>query len=196
MNGRIFSLIILAFFTLSACTSMSFTGMYRLSQLSPLTVAPDQIKVAIKANENINIRTGDVNLKLGYWADDKSLNIDEEFLVEVIQNTSISANLFDDKEADENITILQLSTADTSRFKEVQSLVSAYKEKDGQGKGMFSFGINNFCLKRDIPTNKLEIDMKIQTSEEDGFFSFLSDFNLADIAKDNKQTNVDLYCPA
>lgn len=196
LNLKALLSLAMLFVAATGCTSISFQGMYNLVQLKPLEINPHQIRVAIKANRDISVKTGDVKISLSYVAEDNSVNIDETFFVEVKVNAPITADLFENKKSNENITLLALTEKDANRFKEVQQIILTRNEKDLKGKGGFGLGIENFCLLNTIPKNEMTIDMYVQTSVEDGYFNFLSDFDLISIDEmnQNKQTNSSIMC--
>ena len=148
------SLLILAFF-FTGCVGMPLTTILKLRKMDPLEVDPAQLKVAIRADERIGIPKDGVHISLKFDAEDGSLNIDDDYVVEVIRNPILTPELFDDKETWKSVTVLQLSDSDAQKMTRVQSLLKPYTE--GRASGTLSFGVDvkGVCAHSPIPAAKI-----------------------------------------
>lgn len=175
---------------------MSLTGMYKLSQLDPLTADPAQIKVAIKTDKAILIKDGAVEIKLGYQSDDDTIDIDDAYKVHIDHRSPLAHSLFDQINTNENITVLSLTEVDAKQFRQNQQIISAHKAQDKEGKGFFSLSLNNLCLPTPLPTRQLTADVYMQTQVADGFFKFLSDVDLKEQLEDIKPEELEKLAQA
>jgi hypothetical protein len=177
MTLRIF-LIGMSAAVLSGCMSMPLTSMYKLSQLSPLEASPEDIRIATRTLDVVDIRTGNVVLEFGYTAEDKSIDFAQKYEVEVLKNGVLSKILLEDKNADEVVTVLRLSEQDAADMRAKQKQVLAHKESGKTGTGQFSISVNDFCAKTALPADEFLLDVFIQVDPEDGYFVMFEDMNV------------------
>ena len=123
-----FMLLIGVSFFLTACVGMPHTTMYKLNRLDPMEADPEQIKVAIRADDRIGIRKGSANIEVKFDTEDGKLNIDETFVIQVIRNPIMSIELAGGKSSGRSITVLQLTKSDAQRLKRLQSSLAPYRE--------------------------------------------------------------------
>lgn len=168
--GFLFTEMVLTAIFLSACTSVPLTTLYKLHKIDPMEADPAQIKVAIRADERIGIREGGAKIEVKFEAEDGSLNIDETYLVEIIGNPELRAELFTDKNPGESVTVLGLTQSDIQRMREVQSSVAAISKDDPEGSGSLGVFLDGVCLHSKMPEGAVLIDIFLQTSNQDGFF--------------------------
>lgn len=180
---RFLSAILLSF-ALISCSSISLVGMYKLSKVDPLSADPAQIKVAIKTDKVIKVNDGAVKIKFGYQSDDGTIDINDEFDVNIDYQSAIAQSLFTDIATNEYVTVLSLNESDAKKFRQNQFLISKHKTEDKKGQGYFSLGLDNFCLPNPLPERELTVDVFLQTERQDGFFKFLSDVDLKDQFED------------
>jgi hypothetical protein len=171
-------LLIAVSFFLSGCTSMPLTTMYKLHRMDPMDADPAQIKVAIRADERIGIRKGGAKIELKFDAEDGTLNIDETFIIEIIRNPSISAELVEDKNPGESVTVLRLTESDAQRLKLLQSSLAPYREEGRKGSASLGVRLNGVCLHSRMPAGQVLVDIFLQTSDYDGFFVFARNLDL------------------
>jgi len=174
------SLLVLLF---SGCTSLTFTGIYHLVQIEPFNTEPEQLKVAVRTHRYIKINNGDVVINLSYRADDLSLNIEEKYLVNVVNANSLDytdENLVDGKADNESITIMALSQDDAKSLLKAQQQLRDYQATGKKGNGSIRVSIENLCYTHLLTQEATEIDMFLHTNKDVGYFLFLEDLNLAE----------------
>jgi hypothetical protein len=168
---------------LGGCTSIPLSTMIQLYKMDPMEADPAQIKVAVRADNRIGIREGGVKLVVGFDAEDGSLNIDENFIVDIIRNPDFSAVLLADKQPGEAITVLGLSEQEAHRMRAVQSSVADYRSDDKEGSGSLQVILDGVCLNGEAPQGEVPVDIFLQTSAEDGFFVFARNLDLREQAE-------------
>jgi hypothetical protein len=109
---------------------------------------------------------------------DRSLNIDETYIIEIIRNPAMSAELFTDKKPGESVTVLRLSENDAQRMRELQSSMAPYSNGERKASGSFGVVLEGVCLHGKMPAGEVLVDVFLQTSEQDGFFVFAKDLDL------------------
>ena len=192
-RNQLFSLLVLTLF-LSGCVGMPLTSAIKLRKVNPLEVDPAQLKIAVRADERIGIPEGGVQISLKFDADDGSLNIDDTYVVEVIRNPILPAELFRGKAAWEAVTVLQLSDSDARQMTRVQSLLKPYT--DGRAAGALSFGVDvsGVCALSPVPKGTLLIDVFVQANDIDGFFAITNDLDIRQIG-DKSDAMLDSLSP-
>ncbi|MFD2164740.1 hypothetical protein ACFSJY_00545 [Thalassotalea euphylliae] len=182
------------FLGLVGCSSMSFVGMYKMSQMNPLTTDPAQIKVAIKTDQTIEVKDGSAKINFGYKSDDGTINIEDTFLVQISKNDRGARVLFDDIKATDRITVLSLSEEDAKKFQQNQKIILAHKAQDKEGTGSLGIGLDDFCLPTSLPERDLLIDVYLQTDTKDGYFKFLSGIDIKEQAEKMEEQGEELNC--
>jgi hypothetical protein len=148
-------------------------------------MSPQELRIIIRADEAISIRKGNVSMKVGFKAHDDSLVIDDTYLVEVERNGSLPAEVLDDREPNEALTILRLSKEDVKQLADTQQLLKPYAESDDDlGEGSFGINVKDVCLLRPIPPGKSRLTLYLQSAVEDGFFVFLKNVDMRKKRKD------------
>jgi len=182
-------ILFLAAMFLSACTSVPLTTLYKLHKIDPMEADPAQIKVAIRADDRIGIREGGAKIEVKFEAEDGSLNIDETYLVEIIRNPDMSAELLAGINPGESVTVLGLTQSDIQRMRAVQSSVAAISKDDPEGSGSLGVFLDGVCLQSKMPEGTVLIDIFLQTSDQDGFFVLSRNL---DLRKQSMQDGTDL----
>lgn len=180
-------LVFLGSMSLAACTSIPITSLYKLYKLDPFAMSPQELRIIIRTDEAIDIRKGNVTMKIGFKAHDDSLTIDDTYLVEVERNGSLPAHVLDDREPNEALTLLKLSAADAQQLAETQALLKPYVESgEDLGDGSFGISVDGFCLNKPLPEGKSFLTLYLQSSIEDGFFVFIKNLDMR-----KKRKNID-----
>ncbi|MDP5031291.1 MAG: hypothetical protein NWQ54_18345 [Paraglaciecola sp.] len=191
--------------SLTGCMSMPISTMYKMSQLSILGISPDEIKVAIRTNELIEVQNGAAHIRLATKTDGvvgESENGVEgqqlppfdnvyNFHTQVLSGSEsdISSILLEGIEDGEGITILKLSNEDAATMGDALARVKSYKAKGAKVTGGFSIGTSNGCFGNIEKFDELEVDLFLQTDVEDGFVLFLEDI---DVIEEMRNRNVEL----
>ena len=166
---------------LAGCTSMPLTTMYKLSRMDPMDADPAQIKVAVRADEAIGIGKGDAQIEFKFDAEDNSLNIDEIYLIEVVRNPVLHGELYADKKPGESITVLGLTTSDAQRMKQLQLEMAPFRNGDVKGSGSFRVNLSGICLHSKMPPGEVQLDLFLQTSEQEGFFVMAKNLDMREV---------------
>lgn len=183
---------------LVACSSMSFIGMYKMSQMDPMTMDPAQISVAIKTDQAVEVKKGAATITFRYQSEDQSkdqsINIDKVFEVVVDNQNKAAYELFGKLKPTEVVTSLSLTAEDAQLFRGFQQQIAAHKANGGKGTGSFGLGLTDFCLPEPMPKRDLLVDVYLQTDRQDGFFKFLSDVDIKEQAKALEEKGNSLKC--
>lgn len=155
---------------LAGCTSMPLTSMYKLSRMDPMEADPAQIKVAVRADEAIGIGKGDAQIEFKFDAEDGSLSIDEIYLIEMDRDPIVYGALYTDKKPGESITVLSLTPGDAERMKQLQLEMAQFRKGDVKGSGSLRVNLNGMCLNSKMLPGEVQLDLFLQTSEQEGFF--------------------------
>ena len=201
MNFKILALLLMATSTLlSGCMSIPVTTMYKMSQLSILSLNPDEIQVAVRTNELIEVHGGAVNIRMATSSEglaeegtDEAKNFppfnheykfkpQEQVLSASASN--IPVILKDDIEDNEKITILKFYDKDVATMKDVLAQVKRYREKGAKVSGEFSIGFESSCFSNLYQFDELEVDLFLQTKEDDGFMLFFEDIDIIEEARE------------
>ena len=166
---------------LAGCTSMPISSMYKLSRMDPMEADPAQIKVAVRADEAIGIGKGDAQIEFKFDADDDSLNIEEIYLIEVVRNPVLHRALYADKKSGESITVLGLTASDAQRMRQLQRELAPFRDGDVEGSGSLRVNLNGLCLHSKMPPGEVELDLFLQTSEQDGFFVIAKNLDMREV---------------
>ena len=175
---------------LAGCTSMPLTTIYKLSRMDPMDADPAQIKVAVRADEAIGIGKGDAQIEFKFDAEDDSLNIDEIYLIEVVRNPVVQGELYADKKPGESITVLGLTTSDAERMKQLQLEMAPFRNGDVKGSGSLRVNLSGMCLHNKMPPGEVQVDMFLQTSEQEGFFVMAKNLDMREVLAE-EGTNMD-----
>jgi hypothetical protein len=171
----------LAALYLAGCTSMPLTSMYKLSRMDPMEADPAQIKVAVRADEAIGIGKGDAQIEFKFDAEDNSLNIDEIYLIEVVRDPVVYGALYADKKPGESITVLALTPSDAERMKQLQLEMAQFRNRDVKGSGSLRVNLNGLCLHSKMPPGEVQLDLFLQTSEQEGFFVMAKNLDMREV---------------
>ena len=163
---------------LAGCTSMPLTSMYKLSRMDPMEADPAQIKVAVRADEAIGIGKGDAQIEFKFDAEDGSLSIDEIYLIEMDPDPIVYGAIYTDKKPGESITVLSLTPGDAERMKQLQLEMAMFREGNVKGSGSLRVNLNGICLHSKMHPGEVQLDMFLQTSEQEGFFVLAKNLDL------------------
>ena len=166
---------------LAGCTSMPLTSMYKLSRIDPMEADPAQIKVALRADEAIGFGKGDAQIEFKFDAEDDSLNIDEIYLIEVVRNPVVQGDLYADKKPGDSITVLGLTASDAERMKQLQLEMAPFRNGDVEGSGSLRVNLSGMCLHSKMPPGEVQLDLFLQTSEQEGFFLMAKNLDMREV---------------
>ncbi|MDO6692457.1 hypothetical protein Q4574_04130 [Aliiglaciecola sp. 3_MG-2023] len=184
---------------LTGCMSMPISTMYKMSQFSPFDMEPKDIRIALRTNQSIEVKSGAAQIFMSYSSDGNerlpAFYEEHKFNVQVqkIQNAEIPEILLDDLEDNEAVTILKLSDSDAQTMKNLLAKAKEYKAQEARGKGEFAISTENNCFGNLNNFTSLEVDVFLQAVKEDGYMLFLEDIDVIEEANNNdidlQQTN-------
>ncbi|NVK24522.1 MAG: hypothetical protein HWE10_06315 [Gammaproteobacteria bacterium] len=194
---------------LSGCMSMSFKGMYKMATLDPLAIEPSELRLALRTDQVVKVKTGSVTMQLEFTVPAHkhlpSLERKHKFDIEVKQfDVNQSSNmgeaetkmahqlpeiLLDGIQVNEQVTLLYLSPQDAEAMAETQAQIKKYKAAGAKGKGMLSFDFNESCLLNTEQMVSLPVDLFLKTAKGEEFFMFFEDL---DVVKQASERDVDL----
>ncbi|MFA3790349.1 hypothetical protein AB6T38_04455 [Aliiglaciecola sp. SL4] len=191
--------ILAASVILNGCMSMPLSTMYKMSQFSPLDMEPQDIRIALRTDQSIDVKNGAAKIFMSYSSDgNESLPAfyeEHNFNVQVQQApiTDMPEILLDDLDNNERVTILKLSDSDAQLMNGLLAKAKEYKAEDVKGRGEFAISTENNCFGNLNKFASLEVDVFLQAVKEDGYMLFLEDVDVIEQAKDNgiglQQTN-------
>lgn len=170
--------------TINACTSIPLRTIYKLRNASPLQAPAEHIRVAIRADKNLQIKQGNVQLQLGYQTADNQLDIQDIYFVEVLEyhlnhnKSQLPQILLDDLTKEQQIIILRLSKEDSAQFKQRQQLITQYEQQGKKGQGMLIASINGGCYKTTQRPQQIPTDIFVQFDPQDGYLLFVEDLDI------------------
>lgn len=173
--SRSFCLICLALVAvlLGACTSMPISSMYSLSKIDPMQTDPEQIRVAIRVNESVNITRGSAQIAMGFTAQDGSIDEQHEFDVQLTGKQRLTPKLIKGLQAGEVVTVMSLSPQDARAMKELQQRLFQYKSADIEGKGSFTLQVTDLCLDKDLPGGDIPLTLFLKTEIDEDYIVFI-----------------------
>ena len=160
---------------------MPLTSMYKLSRMDPMDADPVQIKVAVRADEAIGIGKGDAQIEFKFDAEDGSLSIDEIYLIEMDRDPIVYGALYADKKPGESITVLGLTPSDAERMKQLQLEMAQFRKGDVEGSGSLRVNLSGMCLHNKMPPGEVQLDLFLQTSEQEGFFLMAKNLDMREV---------------
>ncbi len=169
------SLIIAIF--VSGCSGMPISTMAKLGRLDPMEANPAQVRIAIRADQRIMVPDGGATVTLKFEANDGELHIDDTYVLEIVRNPVLTAELIDGKRRGEGVTVLRLSERDAEKMTRARTLLKAYT--DGRRSGALTFGsdLRDLCVSSPLPAGNVLVDIFMQTSNSGGYFVFTKDMN-------------------
>ena len=91
-------------------------------------------------------------------------------LIKVVRNPVEHGELYADKKPGESITVLGLTTSDAERMRQLQLAMAPYRNGDAEGSGSLRVNLSGMCLHSKMPPGEVQLDLFLQTSEQEGFF--------------------------
>ena len=132
-------------------------------------------------DEAIGIGKGDAQIEFKFDAEDDSLNIDEIYLIEVARNPAMHGELYADKKPGESITVLGLTSSDAKRMKQLQLAMAPFRNGDVKGSGSLRVNLSGMCLHSKMPPGEVQLDVFLQTSEQEGFFLMANNLDMREV---------------
>lgn len=169
----------------TACSNIPLSTMIKMMNLNPLETDPEQLVVAVKAPDGVNVRDGDVVIDFNFRTDDPSTSFDHHFPVIINDDYLVPDNLKEDIEDNEKITIMQLSKQDAQTMYEGQKAVKEYRSKnEAGGAGSMNVRLVSACRGDNFSWSNSELDVYLKTQDDEDFFLFLEDMDITKLDGD------------
>lgn len=139
----------------TACSNIPLSTMIKMMNLNPLETDPEQLTVAVKAPQGVNVRDGDVIIDFNFRTDDPNSSFDHHFPVIINEDYAIPDSLKEDIEKNEKVGAGSMNVR----------LVSACRDEN------FSWGNS-------------ELNVYLKTQDDEDFFLFLEDMDVTKLDTD------------
>jgi hypothetical protein len=147
--------------------------MYSLSKMDPMRTDPEQIRVAIRVNESVNVSRGRAQIAIGYKADDGSIDEHHEFDVQMTSKQTLTPKLIKGLLPGEVVTVMSLTPQDAQTMKDLQQRLYQYTSADGDGEGSFTLRVRELCLNEDLPDGDTPLTLFLKTENHEDYIVFI-----------------------
>lgn len=151
---------------LTACTTISPSGMIAASRLDPLGTPPDRIAAAVGVPETIRLASGDAVLRIAFRGGDAASVAQVEEVVPLDFQTA-TANAPSGREG-ETVYVARLTPQNAGRFAAAQEQIRGLREQGVRGSGVLAVEIVSGCHVGPAPST-LPVSSWLQTNPADGF---------------------------
>lgn len=180
-HGWLAGLLLLPMLALSGCSSMPLSTMYKMAQMNPLEVAPEQLLVAVTSPQDIGVRSGDVALSMKFRSDVPEMNFNYRFFVQVDKTYTVPTELQSELAATDKITVLRLSDSDAKQMRDALAKIRAYRQDHDEGAGSMNLELVSACSLTTIVDTKAELSLYLKLNTNEAFFPFLEDLAVGDL---------------
>lgn len=169
----------------TACSNIPLSTMIKMMNLNPLETDPEQLTVAVKAPQGVNVRDGDVIIDFNFRTDDPNSSFDHHFPVIINEDYAIPDSLKEDIEKNEKIMVMHLSKEDAQTMAEGQQMVKDYREKNEKvGAGSMNVRLVSACRDENFSWGNSELNVYLKTQDDEDFFLFLEDMDVTKLDTD------------
>lgn len=169
----------------ASCSNIPLSTMIKMMNLNPLETDPQQLVVAVKAPQGVNVRDGDVVIDFNFRTDDPSTSFDHHFPVIINEDYAIPDSLKEDIEENEKITVMQLSKEDAQTMAKGQQMVKGYRENNEKGgAGSMNVRLVSACRDEKFSWGNSELNVYLKTQDDEDFFLFLEDMDVTKLDTD------------
>jgi hypothetical protein len=158
---------------LTACTSIPLTTMIKMVKLNPLDLDPQQLVVAVRTSQGLNVRDADVVIDFSFQTGDPDTSFDHQFPVMVNDDYAIPNSLASDRKDNESITVMQLSEEDALTMYNAQQAVKAYRRDHDDGAGNIGVRLVSACRGSNFSWDDAKLNVYLKTEDDEDFFLFL-----------------------
>ncbi len=163
--------------SLGGCASLAPSAVANLSSFDPLSADPSSIAVAVRTTDRLQLRTGDVGLRLAFDSTDTTLAFDEKFELEIVagDTNSLPGRTLSEGE---HVQLAMVAADDRSRLAETQAKACAAR---GKGNGSLELAVSGGCRTGVIEPAKLTFQAYMRTENGGDFFPLTRDTSLAGV---------------
>ena len=77
--------------------------------------------------------------------------------------------------------MLGLTTSDAQRMKQLQLEMAPFRNGDVEGSGSLRVNLSGMCLHNKMPPGEVQLDLFLQTSEQEGFFVMAKNLDMREV---------------
>ena len=180
-HGWLAGLLLLPVLVLGGCSSMPLSTMYKMAQMNPLEVEPEQLVVAVTSPQDIGVRNGDVVLSMKFRSDVPEMNFNYRFMVQVDKAYTVPPALKQQLNANDKITVLRLSDNDAKQMRDALAKIRAYRQDHDEGAGSMNLQLLSACSLTTIVDTDAELSLYLKLNTNEAFFPFLEDLAVSDL---------------
>ena len=147
--------------------------MWSLSRIDPMKTDPEQIRVAIRVSESVNITHGSAQIAIGYTADDGSIDEQHEFNVRLTSAQTLTPKLTRGLLPGERVTVMSLSPEDARIMRDLQNRLYRYDATGGDGDGFFTLRLRELCLEKSLPGGDTPLTLFLKTETHEDYIVFI-----------------------
>nr|WP_282444910.1 hypothetical protein [Idiomarina sp. ATCH4] len=153
--------------------------------LNPLETDPQQLVVAVRSPEGVNVRDGDIVIDFNFRTDDPDYSFDHALPVIINDDYAVPDGLKEDIEGNEKITVMQLSREDAEIMTKGQQMVRDYRENNEKGgAGSMNVRLVSACRDDNFSWGNSELNVYLKTQDDEDFFLFLEDMDVTKLETD------------
>ncbi|WP_241974318.1 hypothetical protein [Aliidiomarina minuta] len=158
--------------------------MIKMVRLNPLEMDPQQLLVAVKTPEGLNVRDGDVVIDFSFRTDDPDTSFKHQFPVIINDDYRLPDSLTKGLKENESITVMQLSEEDALTMYNAQQAIKEYRRNHDGGAGNIDLNLVSACRDDDFSWGDSRLNLYLKTSDEEDFFLFLRNLDVTKLDDD------------
>ncbi|MEM1378499.1 MAG: hypothetical protein AAGG69_14035 [Pseudomonadota bacterium] len=178
---------------LAGCLSTPPSSLIKLSRLSPLEANPADIRLAVRAPDQLLLRDGDVLLRIRYDASSAENSFIEEYAAMIAAVDRPAPGIQVSPGDGTRTFIAALTPEDARSMAAAQSRIRALRANSDKGKGSISIQAGG-CALRPFPSGPIFIATWLQTAPADEFFVINRRLDLRKAAREAGATD-SLFAP-
>ena len=156
-----------------ACTSVPISSMYSLSKIDPMKADPEQIRVAIRTNEAVNVTRDGAQIAMSFKAEDHNINEAFEFDVQLTGAPTLTPKLTRGSLSGEQVTVMSLMPEDARTMRDFQQRLFNYEADGIKGQGSFTLRLRNLCLDKPLPQGDIPLTLFLKTETNEDYIVFI-----------------------
>jgi len=152
---------------LSACGSVSPSGILAASRLDPLNTNPSEIAIAVGVPDTLRLKDGDAVLSIAFQGGSVTSTIRLEETAP-LQVTLANNGTPRPTAEDEVVYVARIEAADASRIADLQQQIKDIRAAGTQGEGSLTVQVVGGCFVGTRPDG-IAVSTWLQTDPDDGF---------------------------
>ncbi|WKE65637.1 hypothetical protein PVT67_18565 [Gallaecimonas kandeliae] len=168
---------------------MPISTMLMMVRTNPLDIDPQQLVVAVRAPDGIDVRGGDVVLDFNFMTDDPKVSFKHRFFVKVNKNYVVPEELKEETSEHQHLIILQLSPEDALTMHKAQQAVKDYRLNHKGGAGSMDLEVISACRDKNFSWKNSTLNVYAKLKKGDDFSLFFENLNVTELNSD-LQSNI------